>query len=210
MKVYQEIDTRKNKINTQQTNNKLMEVVMSRNILRSALLVAIVMIALSGITLAQGWGGAITNMNASAEVYTILSLTKVTALNFGDILSTSAPVIDPTNTTGDVAVGLHTSNTAHAAGKFHIAGTAAKSVSVTFPATATLTGPSSTMTWTLAVSAAAADAGPRGGAAYTTGTAFSLSASGDYYLWVGGNLGSLSGQAPGVYTGIASFDVEYN
>jgi hypothetical protein len=167
------------------------------------------MIALSTITLAQGWGGAVTNMNSSAEVYTVLSLTKVTALNFGDILSNSSPVIDPTATAGDAAVGLHTSNTAHAAGKFHIAGTAAKNVSVTFPATVAMTGPAA-MTWTLAVSSLSTDAGARGGASYTSGSTLTLSATGDYFLWVGGNLGSLTTQAPGVYTGLASFDVEYN
>jgi len=183
---------------------------MLHNIFRFSLLLAILVITFSGISLAQGWGGAITAMPASAEVFTVLSLTAGPNLNFGDILSTSTPVIDPTNATNDIDVGKHTSHSAYAAGKFHIAGTAGKSVQVTFPASATLTGPSSTMTWTLAVSGANADAGARGGAAYTSGNAITLSGTGDYYLWIGGNLGSLSGKAPGNYTGSASFDVEYN
>jgi hypothetical protein len=188
-----------------------MEVVMSRNILRSALLVAIVMIALSGITLAQGWGGAVTLMPASAEVYTVLTLT-ATPLNFGDILSTtSTPVVlDPTNAGNDKNLGGHGVGT-HAAGTFHIAGTAGKAVSVTFPGSLTLNGSiSGTMTWALSVSAASTNAGARGGVAYTSGNALTLSGTGDYYLWVGGSLGTLTNQAAGVYTGSASFDVEYN
>jgi hypothetical protein len=189
-----------------------MEVHMLRNIFKSSLLLALLVITFSGISMAQtaGWGGAVTAMSANAEVWTILTLSKDVSLNFGDILSTSAPKIDPTAVGGDVAVGGHTSHAAYAAGKFHIAGTASKNVSVTFPVSATLTGPSSTMTWTLAVSSLSTDAGARGGAAYTSGTAFALSGTGDYYLWVGGNLGTLTGQAPGVYTGSANFDVEYN
>ncbi len=184
---------------------------MSRNILRSALLVAIVMIALSGITLAQGWGGAATTMTANAEVYTMLSITQSTALNFGDILSTqAAPTIDPTATGGDANVGLHTTNTTHAAGKFHIAGTASKNVHITYPASASLASGANHMTWTLAVSGANTDDGARGGASYASGATAALSAGGDYYLWVGGNLGALSGQAAGAYSGTANFIVDYN
>jgi hypothetical protein len=188
-----------------------MEVVMSHNILRSALVLAIVTVALSAMTFAQGWGGAATNMNASAEVYTVLSISQSTALNFGDILSTqAAPTIDPTATGGDANVGLHTTNTAHAAGKFHIAGTASKNVHIAYPASASLTSGANTMTWTLSVSGANADAGTRGGVAYASGATAALSVSGDYYLWVGGNLGALSGQAAGVYSGTANFVVDYN
>jgi len=184
---------------------------MLRN-LSSLMLLAVLMITLSGISFAQGWGGAKTSMDGNAEVFTVLTLTKNTSLNFGDILSTqAAPTIDPTNATNDANVGQHTSKTAHAAGKFTIAGTAGKDVHVSFPATATLSGPSSsTMTWTLAVSSASADAGVRGGTSYTSGAALTLNASGNYFLWVGGNLGALSGQTPGIYTGTADFVVDYN
>lgn len=181
---------------------------MLRNICTTAMLLAVLVISLSGVAQAQGWGGAITAMPASAEVFTVLVLEKTVNLNFGDILSNSSPKIDPVLATNDVGVGLHTSNTAHAAGRFRLSGTEGKVVTITWPVSATLTGPSSTMTWTLAVSGGTTD-GARGGATVVSGYTPTLPA-GYYYLWVGGDLGTLSGQAPGVYTGSANFEVEYN
>lgn len=184
---------------------------MLRNICNVAMLLAVLVISLSGIAQAQGWGGAATNMNAAAEVYTILTITQSTALNFGDILSTSSPSIDPTNAANDVAVGLHTGHPGYACGKFTIQGTAGKAVTITWPVSAQLNSGGNHMTWTLAVSGANADAGARGGVTVGgTTTSPNLSGTGYYYLWVGGDLGSLSGQAAGIYNGTANFVVDYN
>jgi Mat/Ecp fimbriae major subunit len=203
----------KMKLNQINKQNKSLEVVMTRNMFKSALILGVLVLSLTGIAQAQFTGAnASATLNASAEVFTILGMSQTTALNFGDILSTSAPVIDPITAASDQGVGLHASHAAYSVGKLAVTGTASKSVMLGWPASINLTSGANSMTLTLKVAGAITDDGVRGttGAVYAgTSKTTALSGTGNLFLWVGGDLGSLSSQAAGVYNGTATFTVDY-
>ncbi|MEJ2103690.1 MAG: DUF4402 domain-containing protein [Ignavibacteriaceae bacterium] len=145
---------------------------------------------------------------ANATVVPTMTISKLADVNFGQILSTTSGAVDlkPTGT-GSTNVG-----TSAAAGEFQITGGLGASVSVTYDASVTLNGPSSN-TMTLNTELAGLSTSTQGSATAFTGSPETITldgTSGDYYIWVGGSLGSLSSQATGTYTGTFNISVAYN
>jgi hypothetical protein len=189
------IEENKAKINTQNKQNKLMEVHMSRNIFTSTLLVAILVVLVAGNMQAQS-----ANVAANATVMSALSIAK-TDIQFGNIPASRDVVLDPKN-----AANAYVGSTA-AVGTVTITGAISTPVLATWPSSITLTGPGAkTLTLTLAVNGNAAGT-QSASTALTSGTAVTTSASGNYSMWVGGNM--TTGTDLGLFTGSATFAVEY-
>ncbi|MCF8294916.1 MAG: DUF4402 domain-containing protein [Bacteroidales bacterium] len=154
------------------------------------------------------------NIAASAEVMTALTITKNVDVNFGKISSTTPGnvVLDPTGVTNDAYVGETRTK-----GKFTISAANTSSIEINWPATLTLEADAPTqaipgytdLTLTFDVNGYTTDV-PASSADLTTPANVTCSGSGAYFLFVGGSLGTLSSQTPGLYEGTATFTVEYN
>ncbi len=175
------------------------------------LLVA-VMIATFGFG-AKAQSNANADMAASATVLAALTIANTHAVAFGNLSATTAGTVylNP-KLTGSTYVG-----TAAAVGTFTLTGSPNASVQLGYPATIPLSnGATGTMTYTLAVNGLNENSQGGSGLLVPTGNLVSVQLGGTsgtstkYYLWVGGNLGTLGGQETGIYTGTANFTVTYN
>jgi hypothetical protein len=180
---------------------------MFRNICSAALLVVMLMVLVAGNVQAQSAASA--NVTATATVLTALTITKNTDVAFGNISATTAGTVylDP-KAAASTYVG-----TAAAVGTLTIAGSNSQSIRLGWPATLSLSdGASHTMTYTLKVNGLNANTQASSTTLTLTGgySSVTTSASGGYFLWVGGDLGTLSSQATGSYTATGAFTVEYN
>jgi len=169
--------------------------------------IAILMVALSGTALVAQETASAT---VDAVVMTALTLANTASINFGNVPATSTPILDPKEASHtDVSTGA-------AVGTFAVTGNASTQITVTFDATATLGDGTNTMTFTPDLEGHAATQGSA--ADVTTGSQVTLDGSGDFLFWLGGNLGSLSGQATGTYAsdnganggGDWNLNIEYN
>jgi hypothetical protein len=176
---------------------------MSRNIFTSALLVTMLVVMVAVNVQAQN-----VNVGATATVTTALSITKGTDVAFGNIGATTPGVVtlDP-----KMAANAYVGATA-AVGTVTLGAANTSSIRLVWPATVSLTSGANTITYTLAVNGFNANTQASStGLTLTSGScSVTTSATGGYYLWVGGNLGTLSTQATGSYSGTANFSVEYN
>ena len=145
---------------------------------------------------------------ASASVVPALSITKLAGVDFGQILST-------TPSSGTVSLdpkGSSSTNVGASAkvGEFSITGGNAATVTVTYDASVTLSDASSNQ-MTLAPDIAGFNAATQSSAStINNGGTITLGSTGNYYIWVGGSLGSLSSQAAGTYQGTFNISVSYN
>lgn len=137
------------------------------------------------------------DVNVAANVKAAINLTKNLDVNFDDISATSSPVLDPNGSNQDV-------NTAASSGKLTVGisgASTAQDVQVSWDQSSVTLGDgsSATMTFTPDISGNTTDdAGTS--TDITNGANVQTSASGDYFIYVGGNLGSLSGQTAGSYS----------
>ncbi|MBN2732064.1 MAG: hypothetical protein JXR26_06525 [Balneolaceae bacterium] len=136
------------------------------------------------------------DVNVAANVKAAINLTKNLDVNFDDISASSSPVLDPNGSNQDV-------NTAATSGKLtvDISVSNAQDIQVSWDQTSVTLGDgsSATMTFTPDVSGNTTDdAGTS--TDITNGANVQTSGSGDYFIYVGGNLGSLSGQTAGSYS----------
>ncbi len=174
----------------------------------------LVLVAISASSYAQSNANA--NVAASATVLTALTITNNHAVAFGNVSATTPGVVflDPQGT-ANAYVG-----TTAAIGKFTIAGANSQSVKLTWPEYITLqNGTPTNLNYVLAVSGKTTDVqSTSADLTLTSGSVdVSTSASGAYFLYVGGSLGgattvpaALSSQEAGTYTGTANFTVVYN
>jgi hypothetical protein len=185
--------------------NILMEVHMFRNIFKSTLLLAVLVVLITGNMQAQV---ANANVGATATVMTALTITKNTDVAFGNLGATTpgAVYLNPTSSGTNAYVG-----TTAALGTVTIAGANTQSIRLGWPASISLTSGGNSMTYTLEVNGSNTGSKAASSLSLTGGyVSVTTSAAGAYNLWVGGSLGTLSGQATGTYTGTANFTVEYN
>jgi len=171
---------------------------------KSLMIVAILIVALAGTSV---FAQTSATASVGAVVKTALSIAKTTDINFGNIQATSSPVLDAQATnTADVG-------TSHTFGQFTISGATGATISLTYDATAALAnGATGSMTFTADVSTNTSDAIATSTDRASGATPALDGTSGDLYLYVGGNLGSLSSQETGTYSAGTpwSFSVEYN
>ncbi|MDP2042159.1 MAG: DUF4402 domain-containing protein [Algoriphagus sp.] len=120
------------------------------------------------------------------------------------------------NTPGAIVLdanGITNSNTGSVTNvaRFDLGG-ANSAVTVSYDATVTLSNTDitpATMTMTPEVVGSAAATNQETATAVASGTTVTLVAN-EYFLWVGGTIPALLGQATGTYTGIFNIEVEYN
>ena len=144
----------------------------------------------SQLTFAQSSASA--NVTVQARVIAALSITPTSAtLNFGDVAQGTSPAIAP-------ASGI----------AFTVAGEPNHTATLTYNATATLNGPSSsTLTFTANVIGNTTNS-TSGAASFPS--SITLNGSGNYYIWLGGNLGNIpANQTTGQYTGTYTIQVHY-
>lgn len=180
-------------------------------------LMAFLLLALPAIRETRAQSYENVDITATAEVLSELSMTKNSDVDFGKISATTPAdvILDPQGLAHAYVGALAT------VGEIAISGSADQLITLTFPVTVTLDGTigdaiGQTLTWTLLVSghidpedqSTSTDLAPGGESVNTHPT------SGDYYLWIGGDFGTLgSGETPqatGTYTGTANFTVTYN
>ena len=145
---------------------------------------------------AQGTDSGVATV--TTEVLANLSITATTTVDFGNVASTSNPVISPNG-------GTHQDVATPTVGTFTIAGAANASVDVSFDATATLSdGAATPNTITFTPDLAAHATTQSGAPSLTTGDDITLNGSGAYLFWVGGELGTpgtgISSQTAGTYS----------
>ncbi len=187
---------------------------MKRNTFKAAILTATLVVLIAGNLQAQTQ--ATDNVTATANVLTALSISKITDVTFGNVSATTAGIVylNPK--------GLATSNyvgTTAAVGTLTISGANTQSINIGWPTNVTLTDGTNDLNYVLEVNGYTANTQASSSVItltsgyYTTST----SASGKYYLWVGGQLGgsgtspaALSSQTPTTYTLTFPFTVEYN
>jgi len=177
---------------------------MSRNIFSSLMLVVMMLVLVTGNIQAQTQVNA--NINATATIMAAITITKNTDVAFGNLGATTAGavVLSP--------LGIGSSNyvgSTAAAGTITITAANTTHVVISWPATVTMTSGGNTMTLTLAVNGNTVNT-QSSSTAQSSGSGSTItSGTGQYYLWVGGSLGTLASQVTGSYTGPANFTVEY-
>jgi hypothetical protein len=154
------------------------------------------------------FGQTSAEATVTATVQAELTLVNDVAINFGALSATSTPIMDPK----DVS---HTDlGQTYTMGEFTMGGSNGVDVNVSYDASVTLGDETNTITYTPSVFGH--ETTQAASAVVSNGANVTLGASG-YKLWVGGNLGTLSGQATGVYTAAAgngsgnfTITLEYN
>lgn len=133
----------------------------------------------------------------TATVQAELTLTKEADVSFGNISATSSPVLDPKGENHvDVGVNAHE-------GEFTIGGSNGSSVHVSYGSSYTLgDGTSETITFTPDVDGH--ESTQSSATDIVSGTNVTLGGTGEYKLWIGGSLGTLTSQATGTYSTNAS------
>ncbi|MCF7826366.1 MAG: DUF4402 domain-containing protein [Candidatus Marinimicrobia bacterium] len=169
------------------------------------MILAIMIFAMAGTSVYAGDQAA---ASVEAVVQANLSLTAVDSVNFGTLQPTSTPIIDPTGSS-------HTDVTSPTVGSFDLTGANDQVVTITEGGNVTLgDGNSHTMTFTPDLFGKASDDASTSSA---VGGTVTLSATGTYFFWLGGDLGTLTNQVAGSYSsevgsggsGSWTLDVEY-
>jgi len=144
----------------------------------------------------------------TATVQSVLTLAKNVDINFGNISATSTPIMDPKGLVNtDLGAG-------YTIGQFDIGGSDGVGVLVSFDATVVLGDGTNIVTYTPVIYGH--EDTQATSSLVTQGGEVILGATG-YKLWVGGNLGTLTSQATGVYTasatnggGLFTITLDYN
>ncbi len=169
-----------------------------RHLLKTLVVVSLIVLAASTVSFAQ------TSASQSVTVEaTILQGLAVTVsggpLNFGTLVAGATP--SPISAQSSAV-------------EYTITGNGASSVKVTY-ASASLNGPNgSTLNFTPSVYGAGSSTLQSSSSSVASGSAVSLSGTngrvGNYYLWLGGDLGTIPGnQTPGSYSGTFTLTVSY-
>jgi len=173
---------------------------MENLLMKRIYLALMVVLAFSSLTFAQN--NAATGVTVNATVIQGLTLTVANTLGFGTIVAGTTPAAISANTGSGIPLYTATGN----GGKVL--------TSVTYPATVSLTGPGTALTFTPSLVGASLSTSQATATAVTSGSSVTLSGTtgspGYYYFWLGGSLAALpAGQTPGAYTGTFTLTVSY-
>jgi len=178
-----------------------------KNIFKS-LMIVVLFVGLGSSAFAQT--GENANITANATVLTALSITGEVDMDFGNISATTGGdvYLDPIGA-ASTYVG-----TFAVEGEFTITGANNTSLLISWEdavtMTETVTG-TATMNLDVAISGSDADTQLASTLLVTpAGTSRTTSATGTYYLWAGGSLGTLNSQTTGTYEGTVTVTVAYN
>jgi len=166
--------------------------------MKRTILLAIILIAFGLNSIAQVTSLAAT---ATASVVSPITIAVTTNMNFGSLAATGGGTLTlDFGTTVTPSAGVAVIAGSPTAARFTINGAASESIVFSFPATITLTAPSSA---TMSVTGITSDLG-------ASGTTTSLSGTGVAILNIGGVLNVANNQAAGVYTNTTDLTVTAN
>ena len=170
-----------------------------RSIMKRAMLVAAMILGIAGMSFAQN--SANTNVTVSTTVIQGITLTVSGTLNFGTVVAGTTPAALSANTNGSAPLFTATAN-------------GATSLTVTYGATVSLTGPGTALTFTPSVVGANSSSNQSSATSVASGSTVTTSGStgsaGHYYFWLGGSLAAIpAAQAPGSYSGSFTLTVNY-
>jgi hypothetical protein len=160
---------------------------------RTLILTAAAVAALGFAGSASAQITANANATVTLRVYSNLVLTKNSDLNLGI-----------TNPGTDKTVAA----TAAAAGKFTVGGQASVPVTVTYPSSVSLTSGANSLSFAPEINGHSADA-QGSSAAVSSGSSVTTSASGAYYVWLGGTATVAAAQPTGTYAGTFTLSIAY-
>jgi len=176
---------------------------------KSIFTLVVLLMMVSASVFAQGT--AASDATVTADVLANLTISGSTTLDFGNVAATSDPYVDPKG-------AAHVDVAGPTVGTFTIAGAPSASITVNFDATATLTDAtdgSESMTFTPDLKGHATTQGSA--TTIADGGTVSLDGSGGFLMWLGGDLGNLSGQEANAYStgntngsGPWAIDIIYN
>lgn len=170
-----------------------------RIVMKNLILVAAMVLGIAGMSFAQN--SASTNVNVSATVIQGITLTVSGTLNFGTVVAGTTPAALSANTNGSAPLFTATAN-------------GATSLTVTYGATVSLTGPGTALTFTPSVVGANSSSNQSSATSVASGSTVTTSGStgsaGHYYFWLGGSLAAIpAAQTPGTYSGSFTLTVNY-
>jgi len=149
------------------------------------------------------------SVSAHAHVYSQITYNTVTNVDFAGVQAIStAPTLDPKNTGNNQNVGASATT-----GKLAINAETNQTINITFPTSVLLTGPGTDITYSLDVYGNTTDVAS-GSSSISSGANPTTASSADgnnnvYYIYIGGDLGDLSGQTVGDYNGSVTFSIAY-
>ena len=144
--------------------------------------------------MASAQSSASVSVNATLQRATLTWSATSATLSFGTITLPATTAQTTISTSSNSAVALN------------VFGSAACPISFSYPTTTQLTYNNANITYTADVVGSSSNLVS---AATSLGSG-TLSSDGYYYIWIGGNLGSLAGtQAPGQYSGTYTITVSY-
>ena len=167
--------------------------------MKKLILVAAMVLGFAAMSFAQSSASA--NVTVSAAVIKGLTLSVSPAtLGFGTVVAGTTPTALSAQTNGSAPMFTLTGDGGHA-------------VTVTYT-TASLTGPGPALTFTPSVYGDQSSANQATSTNVTSGSTVTLTgtspAAGNYYFWLGGDLGAISPtQTAGSYSGTFTFNVAY-
>ena len=158
---------------------------MLRKLAYASMLVILVLVC-TQTTFAQTGFAKTQNVDATATVYSAITITNVTTVNFSNIAVNSNPTLDP------IGVANSHVGTGFSAGGFQVNGSHGATILVTWPGTQGILsdGVTSSMKFTPAVSFGSPQGSSSG---YTSGNHVALDGSGVGVFWVGGELFAAAG-----------------
>ncbi len=167
--------------------------------MKKLMLAAAVILGTVTMSFAQSTDNTAVTLNAT--VIQGLVLTVSGTLSFGTIVAGTTPAALSAQTNGSAPM-------------FTTTGNGSSVITVTYPATSTLISGANTLTFTPSVYGAAVSTAQATSASVANSATVTLSgttgSAGNYYFWLGGNLGTLpSAQAPGSYAGTFTLTVTY-
>ncbi len=167
--------------------------------MKKLMLVAAMVLGTTAISFAQS--SASTNVNVTATVIQGLTLTATGTLGFGTVVAGTTPALLSAQTNGSAPMFTATGDGGHV-------------LTVTYLATASLTGPGTALTFTPSVYGDVSSGNQSGSTTVASGSTVHLTGStgsaGNYYFWLGGALSAIpSSQTPGSYTGTFTLSVNY-
>ena len=171
--------------------------------------IAAFLMALTSMTYAQKNGTAVVNLGANI-VQGLIVGSPTGTLYFGN--NASHTIVKGAVALADTVIAIGASDAR--AINFSVTGDGAQGVTITVPASASLTGSvSGTLTYTPSAGYNSSSSNQTGMATITSGNSYSLGGSSfnakTIYVWLGGTLASPSSAAPGSYSGTISITVAY-
>ena len=170
--------------------------------MKKLMLVTAMVLGLAGMSLAQSSASAPVTVNAT--VIQGLTLAVTGATGFGTVVAGTTPATDNPNTPpAGMSAALITAT-----------GNGGNTVTVTFAASALLTGTGAALTFTPTLVGDPSNANQGTAAAVASGGTVTLSgvtgSAGNYYFWLGGSLAAIpANEVPGSYSGTLTLTVSY-